>query len=82
MSTRKFQAGFTTIDNLPKIDLHRHLEGSLRLETLYEIALEYDLGLSITKPIHAAALAERELVWQSSNVLLMPIMGKFGSKVN
>ena len=28
---------------LPKIDLHRHLEGSLRLETLLEIARDYKL---------------------------------------
>jgi adenosine deaminase len=39
--------GFTTVKDLPKIDLHRHLEGSLRLQTLYEIALEYDLGISV-----------------------------------
>jgi len=30
---------------LPKVDLHRHLEGSLRLSTLYEIAQAYDLDL-------------------------------------
>ncbi len=30
---------------LPKIDLHRHLEGSLRLETLLEIAREYRLDV-------------------------------------
>lgn len=30
---------------LPKIDLHRHLEGSLRLSSLYEIARAYDVGL-------------------------------------
>ena len=30
---------------MPKIDLHRHLEGSLRLETLLSIAREYDLDL-------------------------------------
>ena len=30
---------------LPKIDLHRHLEGALRLTTLYEIATQIDLGL-------------------------------------
>lgn len=41
------QVDFSTIHNLPKIDLHRHLEGSLRLETLYEIALEFDLDLPI-----------------------------------
>lgn len=30
---------------LPKIDLHRHLEGSLRLQTLVEIAREHDIDL-------------------------------------
>ncbi len=30
---------------LPKIDLHRHLEGSLRLETLADIALEHGIDL-------------------------------------
>ncbi|HQE92945.1 MAG TPA: adenosine deaminase [Anaerolineae bacterium] len=30
---------------LPKIDLHRHLEGSLRLDTLAEIALEHGIDL-------------------------------------
>ncbi len=30
---------------MPKIDLHRHLEGSLRLQTLLEIAREYSLDL-------------------------------------
>jgi len=31
--------------NLPKIDLHRHLEGSLRLQTLSEIAMEHGIDL-------------------------------------
>ena len=30
---------------LPKIDLHRHLEGSLRLATLVEVANTYDLDI-------------------------------------
>jgi len=30
---------------LPKVDLHRHLEGSLRLQTLTEIAQEYGIDL-------------------------------------
>jgi adenosine deaminase len=30
---------------LPKVDLHRHLEGSLRLETLAEIAEEHGIDL-------------------------------------
>lgn len=47
MSDKSYQVGLTTIQDLPKIDLHRHLEGSLRLQTLYEIALEYNLGLPV-----------------------------------
>lgn len=31
--------------NLPKVELHRHLEGSLRIETLLSIAMEYDITL-------------------------------------
>jgi adenosine deaminase len=35
----------TTLFNMPKIDLHRHLEGSLRLSTLAEIARQHGLDL-------------------------------------
>ena len=34
-----------TIHALPKIELHRHLEGSVRLETLVEIASEYGIEM-------------------------------------
>lgn len=34
-----------TIQTMPKIDLHRHLEGSLRLETLLALAAEYHIDL-------------------------------------
>ena len=36
------------LKTLPKIDLHRHLEGSLRLETLLEIARKYNLKVPST----------------------------------
>jgi adenosine deaminase len=35
----------TLLKSMPKIDLHRHLEGSLRLQTLLEIAQQYQLEL-------------------------------------
>ena len=35
----------TTVRNMPKIDLHRHLEGSLRLTTLAEIARQHGVDL-------------------------------------
>lgn len=33
------------LQRMPKIDLHRHLEGSLRLQTLAEIAIEHGIDL-------------------------------------
>lgn len=33
------------LQQIPKIDLHRHLEGSLRLQTLAEIAVEHGIDL-------------------------------------
>jgi len=38
------------LHRMPKVDLHRHLEGSLRLSTLLEIARQHriDLGLDLT----------------------------------
>ncbi len=40
------RAGFhAQLHALPKVDLHRHLEGSLRLQTMAEIALEHGIDL-------------------------------------
>src|SRR5450759_133757 len=33
------------LQSVPKVDLHRHLEGSLRLETLSELAREHGIDL-------------------------------------
>src|SRR5258706_11704624 len=43
--TNPNQQLYRSLKELPKIDLHRHLEGSLRLSTLAEIASEYHLDL-------------------------------------
>ncbi len=44
-TTKKTRNLRNTLFNLPKIDLHRHLEGSLRLSTLAEIASEHAVDL-------------------------------------
>ncbi|MDX1686340.1 MAG: adenosine deaminase [Candidatus Promineifilaceae bacterium] len=44
-SARAGPLSAAVLKTLPKIDLHRHLEGSLRLETLVEIARKYDLDV-------------------------------------
>ena len=33
------------LDDLPLVDLHRHLDGIMRLETILEVARRYDLPL-------------------------------------
>jgi adenosine deaminase len=38
---------YSVLKSLPKVDLHRHLEGSLRLETLLEIAQTYSDSIDI-----------------------------------
>lgn len=40
----------STVFNMPKIELHRHLEGSLRLSTLSEIAYEHGVDLPAWEP--------------------------------
>jgi adenosine deaminase len=44
--------------SLPKVELHRHLEGSLRLETLLDIAQKHDLDLPIKDPGKFSALVQ------------------------
>lgn len=39
------ESGPDLITRLPKVDLHRHLEGSIRIETLAEIARQYHIPL-------------------------------------
>jgi adenosine deaminase len=39
------QSTYEILRDLPKIDLHRHMEGSLRLETLAEVAREHGVDL-------------------------------------
>jgi adenosine deaminase len=36
--------------NMPLVDLHRHLEGSIRLDTIWELAHEHDLPLPVDNP--------------------------------
>jgi len=43
MTTPQVQNQLAFYRSLPKVELHRHLEGSLRVETLLEIASVYDI---------------------------------------
>jgi len=43
---------------LPKVDLHRHLEGSLRLDTMLEIARAHDLDVPRQDPVALKRLVQ------------------------
>ncbi len=50
------QRSYEFYQALPKVDLHRHLEGSLRLDTLIEVARSH--GLSIMSTAHLRGLVQ------------------------
>lgn len=56
---------------IPKVDLHRHLEGSLRLETLIEVDREYHLGIG-EETLKAGVAVHRGEPYTAANFL-----GKF-----
>ncbi len=58
---------------LPKVDLHRHLEGSLRLKTLLEVARQEDLDL----PKEEAELRERVQIAGEQPKTLPNFLSKF-----
>ncbi len=61
------------LEALPKIDLHRHLEGSLRLKTLLEVARQEDLDL----PQEEAQLRERVQIAGEQPKTLPNFLSKF-----
>ena len=58
---------------MPKVDLHRHLEGSLRLETLAEIARQEGLSL----PVERGALSEQVQVSPQDPPTAQSFLSKF-----
>ena len=43
MTTERVTASLNTYRAIPKVELHRHLEGSLRLDTMVEIAKKHGI---------------------------------------
>ncbi len=46
--------------NLPKVELHRHLEGSLRVPTMMEIVRAHDLDVKNTGYLRPLVQVEHE----------------------
>jgi adenosine deaminase len=55
--------------SLPKVDLHRHLEGSLRLTTLIEVGRAYDLDIPDVDQLRRLVQIDQEDVHSSKNFL-------------
>ena len=49
MTTERVTASLNTYRALPKVELHRHLEGSLRLDTMVDVAQQH--GIEIPKDV-------------------------------
>jgi adenosine deaminase len=61
--------------SLPKVDLHRHLEGSLRLETMLEVARQHDLTL----PASMVRLSRLVQVQDEEPLTFENFLGKFNT---
>jgi len=61
------------IEKLPKVDLHRHLEGSLRLQTMRDVAREHALSL----PIDLSALSQLVQVQPDDSPTFANFLAKF-----
>lgn len=63
------------ISRLPKVDLHRHLEGSLRLQTLLDVARKHD----ITLPAGTVSLSNLVQVQDEDNLTFENFLKKFNT---
>ncbi len=64
--TREHNFDFTRV---PKVDLHRHLEGSLRLETLLELSRSYGITLPVRPSLQAMVQMQTEDAFNYSTFL-------------
>ena len=68
----EFSPGILSVEHfraIPKIDLHRHLEGSLRLTTLLEIGRQYGLDIPNTSQLRALVQIREDEAFTFQNFL-------------
>ena len=66
---RQFDLTLDHYKVIPKVELHRHLEGSLRLSTLQEVARTYHLDLPETGRLRPLVQVSQEGPYSASNFL-------------
>ncbi len=67
MSSQKQSDGF--FEAMPKVDLHRHLEGSLRFNTLVEVARAHRMDMPHTGRLRSLVQVHEEEPYTSKNFL-------------
>jgi adenosine deaminase len=75
MTTDRVTASLNTYRALPKVELHRHLEGSLRLDTMVEIAHKH--GIEI--PDDVLRLSTLVQVQEEDKFTFQNYLSKFGT---
>jgi len=73
--TERVTASLSTYRALPKVELHRHLEGSLRLDTMVEIAQEH----GITIPADVLSLSTLVQVQEEDKFTFQNFLSKFNT---
>ena len=71
--TERVTASLNTYRALPKVELHRHLEGSLRLDTMVEVANEH----GITIPADVVSLSSLVQVQEGDTFTFQNFLSKF-----
>ena len=75
MATERVTASLNTYRALPKVELHRHLEGSLRLDTMVDIAQKH--GIEI--PEDVLRLSTMVQVQDEDNLTFQNFLSKFNT---
>lgn len=75
MTTDRVTASLNTYRAVPKVELHRHLEGSLRLDTMLDIANQH----GITIPADVLRLSTLVQVQEEDKFTFQNFLGKFNT---
>lgn len=75
MTTERVTASLNIYRALPKVELHRHLEGSLRLDTMLEVARQHD----ITIPEDVLRLSNLVQVQEEDKFTFQNFLAKFNT---
>ncbi|HJS20684.1 MAG TPA: adenosine deaminase [Anaerolineales bacterium] len=75
MATERVTASLNAYRALPKVELHRHLEGSLRLDTLFDVARQH----GITIPADVLRLSNLVQVQEADKYTFQNFLAKFNT---